>query len=199
MISPIVRGFSISTYHSDVEEAVKCFCPKTYEYVFWKYLKDDKSLFDKLYESYLERWEERKPPLKLSSGIEKELKEICRNFKIGIAGQYGREILKFLEQQSIGECFAYRLTQDDFSITKPDPRYFERISQAFGVAPKECILVGDRIDNDIIPAKQLGMKTILIRAGLHRNQQPRILFEVPDIELNAITGLAQAVKKLVNA
>lgn len=153
------------------------------------HLKDDLSLYRELYESYLLRWKEHKPPLKLSCGLEKELREICQDFKIGIAGQYGQEILAFLEQQSIMDCFAYRLTQDDFSLTKPDPRYFEQITKAFGVNPQECILVGDRIDNDIVPAKLLGMKTVLIRAGLHKNQQPRTIFEVPDMEMNGINGI----------
>ncbi len=198
ILSPIVSGYSISSYCTDVEEAVISFCPKTYEFVFWKYLKDNLSLFRELYESYLFRWKEQKPPLKLSGGLEKELREICREFKIGIAGQYGQEILAFLEQQAILDCFTYRLTQDDFPITKPDPRYFEQITKSFGVTPQECILVGDRIDNDIVPAKQLGMKTILIRAGLHRNQQPRIPFEIPDAELNEVIGLAKTVRKLAN-
>ncbi len=57
-------------------------------------------------------------------------------------------------------------------------------------------MVGDRIDKDIIPAKLLGMKTILIRVGLHRNQQPRIPFEVPDAELNSVAGLAETVSGL---
>jgi putative hydrolase of the HAD superfamily len=196
ILSPIVPGYSIGSYFSDVEEAVASFCPRTYEFVFWKHLKDDLSIYKKLYESYLFRWEKQKPPLKLSYGLEKELREICREFKIGIAGQYGQEILAFLEQQAILDCFIYRLTQDDFPITKPDPRYFLQITEAFGVDPEECIMVGDRIDNDIIPAKQLGMKTVLIRVGLHKNQQPRIPFEVPDLELNGITGMTKAVRTL---
>jgi len=92
---------------------------------------------------------------------------------------------------------AHRFTQDDFSITKPDPRNLGQITQAMGVDPKECILVGDRIDNDIIPAKQLGMKTILVRVGLHRYQQPRIPFEIPDAELDGVTGLAGAIQSVV--
>ncbi len=199
ILSSIVMGYSIGSYHSDIEEAVFSFCPKTYEFVFWKHLKDDLSLYGKLYESYLFRWEKQKPPLKLSRGLEKELREICREFKIGIAGQYGQEILAFLEQQAILDCFTYRLTQDDFPVTKPDPRYFEQITKAFGVTPQECIMIGDRIDNDIVPAKQLGMKTILIRAGLHRNQQPRIPFETPDLEMNGVVGLAKTVKDLAES
>ena len=88
------------------------------------------------------------------------------------------------------------MTQDDFSVTKPDPRYYEQIVKAFGVDPQLCIMVGDRIDNDIIPAKQLGMRTILIRVGLHKNQQPRNPFEIPDLELDGVVGLAAAVQKL---
>ena len=121
---------------------------------------------------------------------------LSRRFQLGIAGQYGREILDLLEEQSVLDCFAYRLTQDDFSITKPDPRYYEQIAKACGVHPQQCIMVGDRIDKDVVPAKQLGMKTILVRTGLHRNQQPRIPFEVPDAELEGVLGLAAAVREV---
>jgi len=196
ILSAIIPEYSISMYHSDIEEAVKSFCPKTYQYVFWKHLKHDGFLFNKLYALYLDRWQQCKPPLKLSSGLETEVRTICKDFKLGIAGQYGEEILSILKKRSILDRFAYHLTQNDFSITKPDPRYYEQIIQVFGVAPQQCIMVGDRIDNDIIPAKRLGMKTILIRTGLHRNQQPRIPFEVPDAELDEVLGLAAAVRKV---
>jgi putative hydrolase of the HAD superfamily len=196
ILRAIIPGYSISAYYSDVEEAVRCFCPSVYQYVFWKSLRNDRSLFDKLYASYLNEWQKRKPPLELNSGFETEIREICRNFKVGIAGQYGQELLKLLEERSILDCFTYRLTQDDFSVTKPDLRFYEQIVKACGVDPKQCIMVGDRIDKDVIPAKLLGMKTILVRVGLHKNQMPRIPFEVPDAELNGVSGLAEAVLKV---
>ena len=189
--------YSISEYYSDVEEAVRSFCPNVYQYVFWKSLKKDRALFDRLYASYSNEWHKRKPKLKLTSGFESELKAICRNFKVGIAGQYGQELLELLEKRSILDCFAYRLTQDDFSLTKPDVRYYEQIAKSCSVDPQQCIMVGDRIDKDVIPAKQLGMRTILVRAGLHKNQQPRIPFEVPDAELESVSGLAETILKLV--
>jgi FMN phosphatase YigB (HAD superfamily) len=52
------------------------------------------------------------------------------------------------------------------------------------------------VDNDIIPAKQVGMKTVLVRGGLHRNQIPRIPGEVPDEVLTGIAGLADAIARL---
>jgi len=196
VLSPVVPGYSVSQYWSDVEEAVTVLCPSAYQYVFWKYLKNDRSQFDKLFGSFKEKWKQRRSPLKLNSGLEKEVKAISQNFNIGIAGQYGKDVLELLEKHSLLDCFAYRFTQDDFCITKPDPRYYEQILKKCGVAPDECIMVGDRIDKDIIPARQLGMKTILIRLGLYKNQQPRIPFEIPDAELNSIKGLAETLLKL---
>jgi len=196
VLREIVPGYTVDTYWSDIEEAVRYFCPRTYEYVFWKYLKDDRSLFDRLYVAYSNRWNERKPSFKLAAGLDREVRAIARRLRIGIAGQYGREMLDLLEARSLLEFFTYRFTQDDFAITKPDPRYYEQIVRACGIEPQECIMVGDRIDKDVIPAKQLGISTILIRVGLHRNQQPRIPFEVPDAELESISGLAEAVFRI---
>lgn len=196
VLSPVVPGYSVSQYWSDVQEAVTVLCPSAYQYVFWKYLKNDRSLFDKLFGSFKEKWKQRRPPLKLNAGLEKEVKAISENFKIGIAGQYGKDVLELLEKHSILDCFTYRFTQDDFSITKPDPRYYEQILKKCGVVPEECIMVGDRIDKDVIPARQLGMKSILVRVGLYKNQQPRIPFEIPDVELDSIEGLAEAALKM---
>jgi FMN phosphatase YigB (HAD superfamily) len=129
-------------------------------------------------------------------GFREEAEAIARDFRLGIAGQYGVDLLDLLRRESLLELFSYRFTQDDFDITKPDPRYLERITRACGVEPGECLMVGDRIDNDIIPARQLGMKAILVRVGLHRKQQPRIPFEIPDAEIEGIRGLADAVRQV---
>lgn len=60
-------------------------------------------------------------------------------------------------------------------------------------------MVGDRIDNDIYPAKSLGMAAILFRTGRHRDQQPRTFDEVPDAEVTTVDGLATALDALINA
>ena len=198
LLREVVPGYTRDTYQADVEEAVYRFCPLVYEYVFWKRLGRNPGEFHQQYTAYQRAWETRKPPLKLMAGIEEEVRAMADEFNLGIAGQYGGEILDLLEHADVLDCFIFRLTQDDFALTKPDPRYFEQIVRAFGVAPETCVMVGDRIDKDVIPAKQLGMKTIRIRTGLHRNQQPRIPFEIPDTELDGMLGLAAAVRKVVN-
>ncbi|MGH2470358.1 MAG: HAD hydrolase-like protein, partial [Chloroflexota bacterium] len=61
----------------------------------------------------------------------------------------------------------------------------------------ECIMVGDRIDNDISPAASLGMSTIHFRTGRHRNQRPRSWQEVPDEVVETVDELEAALRHLV--
>ena len=196
LLSPIVAGYSIDHYHADVEQAVTCFCPHVYQYVFWKHLAPDRGRFDDMWQKYVGRCRHSLPPLRVYDDIGPELHTLSRSFSLAIAGQYGREVLDLLDAHGLLTCLAFRFTQDDFAVTKPDPRYYEQIAQACGVAPAECIMVGDRIDKDVIPARQVGMKTIRIRLGLHKRQEPRIPDESPDVELPSVKGLAETAISL---
>jgi FMN phosphatase YigB (HAD superfamily) len=58
-------------------------------------------------------------------------------------------------------------------------------------------MVGDRIDNDIAPARVLGMRTVLFRTGRHIAQQPRCADEAPDAEVVDVAGLRRALEVLL--
>ena len=57
-------------------------------------------------------------------------------------------------------------------------------------------MIGDRIDKDIIPAKQVGLKTIRVLTGIHKKQKSRYPEEYPDVEINKIQEIIEAVKNL---
>jgi putative hydrolase of the HAD superfamily len=59
-------------------------------------------------------------------------------------------------------------------------------------------MVGDRIDNDIFPARVLGMRTVLFRTGRHIRQQPRSPAEVPDAVVEDVEELRNAILRLVD-
>ena len=56
-------------------------------------------------------------------------------------------------------------TSDGWGVEKPSADFFTRIIDEAGCAADAVLYVGDRIDNDIRPAQQAGMKTALIRRG----------------------------------
>ena len=56
-------------------------------------------------------------------------------------------------------------TSADWGVAKPDPAFFTRIVAELGLAPREIAYVGDRVDNDIIPAAAAGLFTVHLRRG----------------------------------
>jgi len=198
VLARTVPGYSVDDYFEDIDEAVRAFSDRAYHYVFWKRLRPDVGRFNRALATFEARWRPGRPPLALTIGIDEELRRLAPRYRIGIAGQYGGDVLDLLEQHELLDHFAWRFTQADFQITKPDPRYFQQILDACGVEAPECVMVGDRIDKDVIPAKQVGMATVRIRTGLHRRQEPRIPWEIPDVELESVVGLAAAIESLTS-
>ncbi len=52
-----------------------------------------------------------------------------------------------------------------WGVSKPDPAFFTRTAALVGVAPHEIAYVGDRVDNDVVPAHAAGMAPVLLVRG----------------------------------
>ena len=150
-------------------------------------------MYDRLWPECRARRSSEAFHLVLMKGIDTELIALSGHFKLVLAGQYGPAVYELLDRHGIGGLFANRLSQADFTITKPDPRYVQEIARRAGLDSRECVMVGDRIDKDVIPARQNGMGTVLVRTGIHRNQMPRTPDEIPDIDLPGVEGMAGSI------
>ena len=56
----------------------------------------------------------------------------------------------------------------EVGVDKPDPAIFTHALDQAGTSPERVVMVGDRLDRDIAPAKDLGMKTVWVL----RNEAP---------------------------
>lgn len=56
-------------------------------------------------------------------------------------------------------------SSERWGVAKPSPAFFARVIDAVGVGPAEIAYVGDRVDNDIRPARSAGMIAVHIRRG----------------------------------
>ncbi|SJZ40143.1 FMN phosphatase YigB, HAD superfamily [Enhydrobacter aerosaccus] len=61
----------------------------------------------------------------------------------------------------------------------------------------ETIFVGDRLDQDVAPAKAQGMTTIQFRSGRWRRQKPRSAAETPDVTVTDVRELEEAIFALL--
>jgi HAD superfamily hydrolase (TIGR01509 family) len=57
-------------------------------------------------------------------------------------------------------------------VRKPDPAFFARVVELSGCPPGEVAYVGDRVDNDILPAAAAGLVTVHVRRGPWGTLQP---------------------------
>ena len=72
---------------------------------------------------------------------------------------------------------------------KPDIRIFEYALDKANCTPQDACMIGDRLDNDILPAKSLGMKTVWIKQGFGALQKPLSKSEEPDHTINNLAEL----------
>ena len=56
-------------------------------------------------------------------------------------------------------------TSDDWNAAKPDAAFFRALLSSTPWEAGEIVYVGDRLDNDLKPAKAAGMRTAFIRRG----------------------------------
>ena len=54
-------------------------------------------------------------------------------------------------------------------------------------------MVGDRLDNDIAPAKAIGMPTVRVRQGLAAVQQSHDPALTPDLTIDSLTRLPEVL------
>jgi HAD superfamily hydrolase (TIGR01450 family) len=89
--------------------------------------------------------------------------------------------------------FTVATGQEPVVIGKPAPLLFEYALQYLGVAPAQCLMVGDRPDTDIIGAQKMGIQTALVRTG--RFKESEILPEgiEPDYDVADLLELSKTL------
>lgn len=101
------------------------------------------------------------------------LKSLCeKGYKLGIIANQAPGTADRLKRWGLLGYFDQIASSAEVGAAKPDKAIFERAFEMARCTPEESVMVGDRLDNDIAPAKTLGMKTVWLRTGLSK-YQPR--------------------------
>jgi phosphoglycolate/pyridoxal phosphate phosphatase family enzyme len=74
-------------------------------------------------------------------------------------------------------------------VGKPSPIILRAALAVLGVTAADCVIVGDRLDTDIVMGKQLGLATVLVLSGVTRPGDPRIAELRPDLVLPSVHAL----------
>lgn len=69
---------------------------------------------------------------------------------------------KVLQYLQIAEVFGDKIITGEPDTRKPDPQVFAQAAEMLSTSPAQIISIGDQNHSDILPAKLLGMSTIII-------------------------------------
>lgn len=118
-----------------------------------------------------------------------------RGYKVGLSGNQPARAEKLLT--SYGLPVNYLASSSSWGIEKPDLRFFQKILEITMLEPFEVAYVGDRLDNDILPALELGLKAIFVRRGpwgfVHATR-PEV--SRASLQLDSLEGLAEKLEGL---
>ena len=125
----------------------------------------------------------------LFDGVAAVLKQLSACYKLGILANQPSSTLERLKRDGIYPYFDLCLLSETENLFKPDLAFFDYAIQKAECQPDRIVMIGDRLDNDIMPAKKAGMKTVRMKQGLHSVQQPISDAYRPDWEIQSVQQL----------
>lgn len=125
----------------------------------------------------------------LFDGVADVLKQLSACYKLGILANQPSSTLERLKKDGIYPYFDLCLLSETENLFKPDLAFFDYAIQKAECQPDRIVMIGDRLDNDIMPAKKTGMKTVRMKQGLHSVQQPISDAYRPDWEIQSVQQL----------
>jgi FMN phosphatase YigB (HAD superfamily) len=84
-------------------------------------------------------------------------------FQVGIAGNQTAALESWAREVPLPADLI--VSSESLGVRKPDPAFFEAIVGLLGCDPGEVAYVGDRVDNDILPAAAAGLVAVHVRRG----------------------------------
>ncbi|MBQ4321970.1 MAG: HAD-IIIA family hydrolase [Oscillospiraceae bacterium] len=91
------------------------------------------------------------------------LESLAEKYQLGIIANQTDGLQQRLRNLGVDKYFRYVISSWDCGVMKPDPEIFRIALKRAECAPEEAMMVGDRLDNDIRPAKGLGFRTTWIK------------------------------------
>lgn len=117
--------------------------------------------------------------------------ELSKKYHLGVIANQSLGTAHRLDNWGIGKYFDVIVASAEEGYVKPDLKIFELALKRADCKPEEAVMIGDRLDNDIVPAKKIGMKTIWVKQGLAKYQSINKKTEQPDYTINTISQLIE--------
>lgn len=121
-----------------------------------------------------------------------------RGYRLGIIANQSPGSAERLARFGLRDYFEVICSSAEEGVAKPDPELFRRALARAGCAPADAVMIGDRTDNDVAPAKALGMQTVLIRQGYGGYHVIHHEGEIPDVTVDSLPELLSLFPPIIS-
>jgi len=90
---------------------------------------------------------------------------LSQNYRLGVIANQPPGTEERLCRFGIRDYFSIVVSSAEEGLAKPDRRMFELALRRANCQAHHAVMIGDRLDNDIVPAKKLGMRTVWVKQG----------------------------------
>ena len=122
------------------------------------------------------------------------LQRLSQKYKIGIIANQDFGTEQRLTDFNVHQHIDLVIASAEEGVAKPDLRIFQIALARADCKPEEAVMVGDRIDNDIIPANKIGMTTVWIKQGFGSYAEPKTVEEQSDYIVNSLAEITEVFR-----
>ena len=139
-------------------------------------------------------WSEYRDLQPLRTRVPEALEALAGPYRLATLSNNVVRVRDLLGEYGIDQYFTAWGISEEVGYAKPDRRLFDHVLAQARCQPAEALMVGDRLDNDILPAQQLGLRTALIALKHNFGAAPVHVRDVrPDIRVASLAELAERV------
>ncbi len=91
------------------------------------------------------------------------LRRMRNRYRLGLVSNFYGNVAILCKEVGLAEAFDVILDSAQVGVSKPNPEIFQTALERLGLPPGETICVGDSFERDMIPTRELGMKTIWLK------------------------------------
>ena len=122
------------------------------------------------------------------------LQRLSQKYKIGIIANQDFGTEQRLTDFNVHQYINLVIASAEEGVAKPDLRIFQIALARADCKPEEAVMVGDRLDNDIIPANKIGMTTVWIKQGFGSYAEPKTVEEQPNYIVNSLAEITEVFR-----
>jgi putative hydrolase of the HAD superfamily len=94
----------------------------------------------------------------------------ARGLVVGVVSNWSARLPRLLDDLGVTRRVDFVLCSAIEELEKPDPAIFERALTRAGVAPGEALHAGDDLEKDVLGARRVGIRSVLVdHAGARRD------------------------------